>query len=293
MIAIAGILIVFAAVIGGFVMENGSLAGLAQPGELLIIVGSAFGAMMAANPMARLVRTARSARKVFLAPVYTQDRYLATLAMLYNVFRFARRHTPAALEDAVEDPDKSVLFIHQRKPGPEELEFICDTLRMSAFGSVSHWNMTDLIETDLESRRAAALGPVDSMEKLADSLPGFGIVAAVLGVIISMGAMRDTPLKIGMRIASALIGTFTGILLAYGFVSPMAARMEKIEEAESAYFDMLGAGLAAFARGLPAAVAVECARRAVPSDVRPDFEATERACHDADRERGSPPQLVS
>jgi chemotaxis protein MotA len=282
MIAFAGILIVFAAVVSGFLMESGKPAALAQPGELLIIVGAALGAMMAANPMARLTRTARSARKVFLGSVYTRERYLSTLTMLYSVFRFARRHPPAALEDAVENPDNSVLFLHHKKPGPEELDFICDTLRMSAFGSVTHWNLADLIETDLDVRRSAARGPVDSMEKLADSLPGFGIIAAVLGVIISMGAMRDTPLKVGMRIASALIGTFTGILLAYGLVSPLASRMEKIEEAESAYFDMLGAALAAFARGLPAAVAVECARRAIPSDVRPDFEATERAFHDLD-----------
>jgi len=278
MIVFAGILIVFAAVIGGFLIESGSLAALAQPAELLIIVGSALGAMMTANPFPHLARTARSIGKVFQTPVYTKDRYLTTLAMLYKVFHFARRHTSGALEDAVEEPRTSVLFTGYAKPDPEELDFICDTLRMSSFGSVSPTNLGSMIETDLEIRRTAAHGPVSSLEALADSLPGFGIVAAVLGVILSMGAMRDDPSKIGMRIASALIGTFTGILLAYGLVSPIAARIEKIEEAESAYYEMLGAGLAAFVKGAPAAIAVECARRAIPSEVRPDFEATEAAC---------------
>jgi chemotaxis protein MotA len=282
MIVFAGILLVLLAVIGGFLMEKGNLSWLAQPAELIIIVGAGLGSMMTANPVARLVRTARSIRKVFTAPSYTKERYLSTLAMLYKVFHFARRHTPAALEDAVEDPRTSVLFADYAKPAPEELDFICDTLRLSSFGSVTPFNLSNLIETDLEIRRTEALGPVGSLEKVADSLPGFGIIAAVLGVILSMGAMKDTPLKIGMRIASALIGTFTGILLAYGLVSPIASRIEKIEEAEASYFEMLGAGLTAFARGLPAAIAVECARRAIPADVRPDFEETEQACREVD-----------
>jgi chemotaxis protein MotA len=119
---------------------------------------------------------------------------------------------------------------------------------------------------------------VESLETLADSLPGFGIAAAVLGVILAMGSLKDSPLQMGIKIASALVGTFTGILLAYGVVSPVAARIAKIEDAESTYFEAIKAGLASFAKGMPPSIAVECARRAIPTEIRPDFEKTVEAC---------------
>jgi chemotaxis protein MotA len=280
MIPLAGILIVFGAVVGGFALAGGRPDELSQPAELVIIAGSALGAMMVGNPAGGLIKTADAIRQIFRKPVYTKERYLATLTVLYKVFHFARRTSPTALEDAVDDPARNSLFSGYARMGggPEALEFVCDTLRVTALGGVSPDSLDVLLEGELEVRRKDAAGPAELLANLADALPGFGIVAAVLGVILSMGAIREPPLKVGMKIASALIGTFTGILLAYGIVAPISARLEKIEDAEAAYFQTLRAALSSFARGMPAAIAIECARRAIPPDVRPDFEATEKAC---------------
>jgi chemotaxis protein MotA len=250
----------------------------------VIIAGSALGALMASTPARGLIKTGGAITRIFRKPVYTTERYLATLAMLYSVFQFARRKGPSALEDAVDNPTRNALFAGYVRTGgnPETLEFLCDTLRMAALGSISPFSLDAMLESELEVRHKNASGPVETLMSLADSLPGFGIIAAVLGVILSMGAMRESPLKVGVKISSALIGTFTGILLAYGIVSPIAARLEKIEHAEAAFFGSLRAGLASFARGMPAAIAVECARRAIPPDVRPGFDATEKACKRAE-----------
>jgi chemotaxis protein MotA len=282
MIPLAGILIVLGAVAAGFLMESGHVGALLQPAELIVIGGSALGAMMAANPVNRLARTGRTIRRVFRGPAITGERYLATLVMLHSVFRFARHHGPTALEEAVDDPAFSIMFAGHGKvtADPEVLEFICDTLRICVLGSVSPYSLDTMLTNDL--RHKEALGPVQSLEMLSDSLPGFGIVAAVLGVILAMGSIREPPVLMGVRIASALIGTFTGILLAYGVVSPVSARLEKMEDAEAQYFETLRAGLIAFAKGMPTPIAVECARRAVPPHLRPDFEKTEQACRGLD-----------
>jgi chemotaxis protein MotA len=289
MIPLTGILIVLGAVAAGFLMESGKVGALLQPAELIIIAGSALGAMMAANPIDRLARTGRTIWRVFREPPLaresmTRERYLATLVMLHAVFRFARHHGPVALEEAVDDPAFSVMFAGHGKvtADREVLEFVCDTLRICVLGSVSPYSLDTMLANDLELRRKEALGPVQSLEMLADSLPGFGIVAAVLGVILAMGSIREPPILMGVRIASALIGTFTGILLAYGVVSPVSARLEKMENAEAQYFETLRAGLIAFAKGMPTPIAVECARRAVPPHLRPDFERTEQACRGPD-----------
>jgi len=292
MIPLAGILIVFAAVIGGFVMESGPMAELAQPAEILIIIGAALGSVMVANPPAQVAKTAHAILAVFRRSTYTSERYLSTLVMLSSVFHFVRRHDARALENAVEDPSASPLFSrHETEISPEVVEFVCDTLRLTSLATISGFSMDEMLENDLETRRAAAAVPSEILARLADSLPGFGIVAAVLGVILSMGAMHDAPQLLGMKIASALIGTFTGILLAYGVVSPLSDRLAKIEHAESEYFDSIRAALSSFSRGMPVAIAVECARRAIPEDIRPDFNLAEQRCREADHAMHAQPAL--
>jgi len=283
MIPLAGILIVFAAVIGGFVMESGPLGELAQPAEILIIIGAALGSVLVANKPSQVARTAQAILGVFRRSTYTGERYLAMLVMLSDVFHFARRQNARALENALEDPSASPLFNrHQTGVSPEVVEFVCDTLRLTSLATISPFSVDEMMENDLETRSVEAAEPTEVLAKLADSLPGFGIVAAVLGVILSMGSMHEAPDKLGMKIASALIGTFTGILLAYGVVSPLSDRLAKIEHAQSEYFDCIRAGLSSFTRGMPVAIAVECARRAVPLDLRPDFNLTEERCRQAD-----------
>lgn len=283
MIPFAGILIVFAAVAVGFLMESGDLAQIAQPAEILIIVGAAAGSAMIGNTSERLARTGRSLLKVLRPNAYTREYYLSTLAMLSSVFSFARRQDPRSLEEAVENSDDSSLFgdYSHGSVSHEVVEFICDTLRMQAMSDASSFDLDEMMEKDLEARRTASSGPAEVLAGIADSLPGFGIVAAVLGVILSMGHMREEPARLGLRIACALIGTFTGILLAYGIVSPLSERLTKIEHAESAYFDSVRAGLSSFVKGVPVAIAVECARRAIPEDVRPDFDTAEKRCRQA------------
>jgi len=292
MIPLAGILIVFAAVIGGFVMESGPLAQLAQPAEILIIIGSSLGAVMVGNPPAEIAKTAHALLGVFRRSAYTTERYLTTLIMLSGIFHFARRHDARALENAVEDPLASPLFDrYKNEVSPEVVEFVCDTLRLTSLATISPFSLDEMMEGDLETRRVAAAEPTELLARLADSLPGFGIVAAVLGVILSMGSMHEAPEKLGMKIASALIGTFTGILLAYGVVSPLSDRLKKIEHAKSEYFDCIRAGLSSFTKGMPVAIAVECARRAIPEDVRPDFNLTEEVCRQADHTAHAQPAL--
>jgi chemotaxis protein MotA len=283
MVPLAGILIVLAAVVVGFRMESGELTQLAQPAEILIIVGAAVGSTMAANSFERLAATARALAKVFRGSAYTTEYYLSTLAMLSSVFHFARRQDARSLEDAVEDSENSMMFEGYRDDtvSPEVVEFVCDTLRLTALASISTFDIDEMMEKDLETRQTAAADPSGVLANLADSLPGFGIVAAVLGVILSMGYMRDSPTRLGLRIATALMGTFTGILLAYGLVSPLSERLAKIEHAESAYFAAIRAGQSSFMKGVPVAIAVECARRAIPEDVRPDFEAADLRCREA------------
>jgi chemotaxis protein MotA len=292
MIPLAGILIVFAAVVSGFVMESGPLQELAQPAEIIIIIGSSLGALMVGNRPSQLAKTGRALLGVFRRSVYTRERYLSTLVMLNSVFHFARRHDVRALENAVEDPNSSSLFdLYRAEVGPDVVEFVCDTLRLTSLANITGFAMDDMLENDLETRRVEAAGPAEVLAKLADSLPGFGIVAAVLGVILSMGSMREAPERLGMKIASALIGTFTGILLAYGVVSPLSDRLAKREHAESVYFDSIRAGLSSFTKGMPVAIAIECARRAIPEDVRPDFNLAEERCRQADHAAHAQPAL--
>jgi len=283
MIPLIGILVVFAAVIGGFLMEGGPLGELAQPAEVVIILGSMLGATLVANRIEDIVRTSRALAKALRGPVYTTERYLSTLAMLSTVFYLVRRQDAQAIENAVEDPRTCRLFEGYRDEAvsPEVVEFVCDTLRLTTLATISPFSLDEMLERDLETRRALAADPAVVLARMADSLPGFGIVAAVLGVILSMNFIREAPARLGLKIASALIGTFTGILLAYGVVTPFSDRLAKMEYAESAYFNSIRAGLSAFAKGLPVAIAVECARRAIPEDVRPGFNATEERCRQA------------
>ena len=289
MFSIIGILVVFGAVIGGFLMEKGQLLVLVQPSELVIIGGAALGTLLVANPLPIIIKIFKSVLGVLGGSPYNKAYYLESLRMLNDIFQFARKSGMAKLEEDVENPEKSMTFSKYPKMLKDHhmLHFVCDTLRMSVSGVVPAHDLDAMLENDIDVHHHEALIPVRSMSTVADALPGLGIVAAVLGVVITMGALSGPPEEIGKKVAAALVGTFLGILLSYGVVAPTAANVEKIVDSGSQFYQVLRAGLMAFAKGMAPSIAVEFARRAIPHDVRPSFKEMEAACKGGSAAAGS------
>lgn len=288
MFPLIGIVIVLAAVVGGYLLEHGNLLVLFQPAELVIIGGAALGTLVIANPPPVLKAILGGLLGLLKGSRYNRAFYLSTLTMLNDIFSYARKKGLAGLEPDVEEPAKSPVF--SKYPAflsdHHALHFVCDTLRTVISGGVAIHDLDQMMESDLEVHHHGATQPVAALSTVADSLPGLGIVAAVLGVVITMGAMGGPPEEIGHKVAAALVGTFLGVLMCYGFVGPLAAHMAKLSDAESQYYHVLRVGLAAFARGLPPIMATEFARRVIPSEVRPTFQEMEAACRGSAKAAG-------
>ncbi len=280
MFAIIGILVVIGAIIGGYLMEHGNLQVLVQPAELVIIGGAAAGTLLIANPLPTVIGIFKGITGVMKGSRCNKAFYLETLKMLNEVFSYARKNSLAKLEPDVEEPDKSQLFGKFPKfvKDHHALYFFCDTLRVLITGGVATHDLNEMMELDMEVHHHQASAPVGALSTMADSLPGLGIVAAVLGVVITMGAIGGPPEEIGHKVAAALVGTFLGILLCYGFFGPLASNMSKINEDEGSYYHTLRVGLISFAKGCPPLIATEFARRAIPHDVRPSFKEMEKTC---------------
>ncbi len=280
MFAIIGIVVVFGAIAGGYLMEHGNIMVLLQPAELLIILGAAIGTILIANPLPIIIRIGKGAIGVFKPGVFSRDYYLEHLKMLNELFQYARKHGAAKLEGDVEEPQKSAVFSkYPRFLGNHHaLNFVCDTLRMYITGGVGSFELDQMMELDMEVHHQDANAPVAALTTVADSLPGLGIVAAVLGVVITMGALGGPPEEIGHKVAAALVGTFLGILLCYGLFGPIAASMGKANEAEAHFYHCLRVAVAAFVRGSAPILSVEFARRTIPAEVRPTFPEMEQFC---------------
>jgi chemotaxis protein MotA len=279
MFAIIGIVIVFGAVLGGYLMEHGNVKVLLQPAELIIIAGAAGGTVLIANPIHVLKQIVAGMIGVFKGSPFTQVRYLTSLKLAYQLLNKARRQGLMSLETDIEDPPNSVIF--QQDPAflanSHVKDFFCDSMRMAISG-VDAFELDQLIELDLEVLHHDAMLPIASLNTVADSLPGLGIVAAVLGVVITMGALGGPPEEIGHKVAAALVGTFLGILLCYGLIGPLAANMAKIADDEKAYMNVLRVLIISFLKGTAPILAVEAARRAVPGHLRPTFKELEEGC---------------
>jgi chemotaxis protein MotA len=271
--AIIGILAVFVAVFGGYLLERGNLFVLLQPAELLIVGGAAAGIVMVANPPGVIRRMGIGARAAFRPPVRTSRVFLRHLRMLYEVFCYVQRAGAVELEPEVEHPDKSRIFTNH----PDFLrdrrtrDFVCDSLRMLVLGVTSPQELDQLMELDIDVQRRGYHEPVSALHAIADALPGLGIVAAVLGVVITMQAIGGAPETVGQKVAAALVGTFLGILLCYGVVGPVASRLEKLSEIELQFLQVLRIAIVAFSRGASPLLAVEYARRSIPAELRPTF----------------------
>lgn len=279
MFAIIGIVVVFGAIIAGYLMEHGNLRVLMQPAELVIIAGAAIGTVLVANPLHILKQIAAGIAGVFKGSRINRQYYLESLKMLYTLFSKARTEGLMTLEADVEEPAKSATF--SKYPNfmkdHHALYFLCDTLRMAVTGTDAH-ELDQLMELDMEVHHHDATQPVAALSTMADSLPGLGIVAAVLGVVITMGALGGPPEEIGKKVAAALVGTFLGILLCYGLIGPLAANMAKTSEEERAFLGVLRVVVIAFLKGTAPIMAVEVGRRAIPGHLRPSFQEVERTC---------------
>jgi chemotaxis protein MotA len=196
---------------------------------------------------------------------------------MYELFSRARKEGLMALETDSDSPDKSPVFSKYPKflKNHHALAFVCDTIRMAAGGGVEPFDVDQMMELDMDVHHHGAGQPIAALSTMADALPGLGIVAAVLGVVITMGALGGPPEEIGKKVAAALVGTFLGILLCYGLVGPIASNMGKASEEEHAYYHVLRVALVSFMKGTPPTVAVEYARRAIPGHVRPSFQEAE------------------
>lgn len=280
MFAIIGIVVVFGAIAGGYLMEHGNIRVLLQPAELLIILGAAIGTILIANPLPIIIRIGKGAAGVFTPSAFTKQFYLEHLKMLNELFHYARKHGAAKLETDVEEPQKSPVFSKYPRflANHHALQFVCDTLRMYITGGVGSFELDQMMELDMEVHHHEAAAPVAALSTVADSLPGLGIVAAVLGVVITMGALGGPPEEIGHKVAAALVGTFLGILLCYGLFGPLAANMGKANDAEAQFYHCLRVAVAAFVRGSAPILSVEFARRTIPAEVRPSFQEMEAFC---------------
>ncbi len=283
MFAIIGIVLVIGAILGGYLFEHGPIAVLVQPAELIIIGGAAIGTLLIANPLPVIMQLIKMVLGIFGGDKYGKGRYLEALKMMNELFSRGRKSGLSSLEPDVEEPDKSELFKKYPTIANDHhvVAFICDTLRMAMTGTVSHFDLDQMIELDMDTHHKEVNAPVAALATVADALPGLGIVAAVLGVVITMGSLGGPPEEIGRKVAAALVGTFLGILACYGFLSPMAANMTRINEAEAQYFNSLRTGLIAFIRGAAPILAIEFSRRSIPASVRPSFKEMETAMKEA------------
>jgi chemotaxis protein MotA len=273
MFVIIGIVVVIGAIVGGYLMEHGNLKVLIQPAELLIIGGAAVGTVLIANPLHILKKMVGGITGLFKGSPYGKAKYMENMKMLYELFSRARKEGLMALESDSDNPDQSPVF--SKYPGflkdYHVQHFVCDTIRMASVGGVEPFDMDQMMELDMEVHHHEAALPISSLSTMADSLPGLGIVAAVLGVVITMGALGGPPEEIGHKVAAALVGTFLGILLCYGFVGPVAANMAKIADEEHAFYHVLRVVIVSFIKGSPPSIAVEFGRRAIPGHQRPTF----------------------
>jgi chemotaxis protein MotA len=274
MLQVAGSVIVLACVAGGFLWSGGHLLALWHPSEILIIVGAAFGAFLTSNPPKVVKASFQGALALPKGPRYQREDDVTLLKLMYDILMKIRKEGVMAIEADLEVPDKSPLFQKYPKILEDQhmVQFITDCLRLIVGGNLDPHELESLLEYELETHHKEAFEPAHAVQKVADALPGFGIVAAVLGIVNTMSALdgADTA-TIGHKVGAALVGTFLGILVAYGFIGPISTAMEHRAHEEGKAFEVVKMALVASVRGYAPPVAVEFARKLLFSEVRPTF----------------------
>jgi chemotaxis protein MotA len=274
---IIGLVVVFGAVIGGYLMHHGELAVLVQPNEFLILGGAAIGTLIIANPPAVLKACIAQTLGLLKPNPYGAKAYAELLQVLYEVFQKARKDGLVGLESHIEEPEKSDIF--QKYPSfmgnHHAVSLLCDTLKVLLTGTVEDHHLADILDVDIDKHHHEGMLVPHAVTTVGDAMPGFGIVAAVLGVIITMGSIGGAASEIGEKVAAALVGTFLGILLAYGVFGPIAKAMENRLHAEHDYLLCIRTALLCFARGDAPMTAVEFSRRNIEPHERPSFTELE------------------
>jgi chemotaxis protein MotA len=279
MLLFIGAVIVLGSVLGGFMMHGGQVLVLYQPTEFIIIGGAGLGSVIISTPI-KVLKALVGQLKALLGSSPGKAEYLDLLAMMYQLFRVIQQSGIMSLESHVEKPGESAILSRYPKflGRHGSCCFLSDSVKVMILGGISAFDLETLMDEDLQVHHSEALKPGIAVNKVSDAMPGLGIVAAVLGIVITMGLIDGPPAEIGHSVAAALVGTFLGILVSYGFLGPLATSLEHRVEDEGRYEQCIKAGLLSVYKGLPPAIAVEFARRVLPHDVRPSFEETEAAC---------------
>jgi chemotaxis protein MotA len=287
MLLIIGLVVVLGSVIGGFLMAGGQLLVLNQPSEFVVIGGAAIGSLIVSTPSSVLKNTLAQI-KATMAGGFGKSDYIDLLSLLYLVFKQVQQSGVMSLEAHFEDPAKSPILSRYPKflAHHDAVDFLADSAKVIIVGGIAAHDLEALMDEDLQVHHHEALRPAQALSKIGDALPGLGIVAAVLGVVITMGHIDGPVEEIGHHVGAALIGTFLGILLSYGVVQPISQSLEQRVGEDQYYCLCIKAGLLAVYKGNPPAIAVEFARRVLPHSVRPSFNETEQFCRAATKSGG-------
>ncbi len=268
-------------------MHGGVIMALNQPSEVLIIGGAAIGALLISTPMSVIKGIFAQLKGVMFGGSYAKKDYLDLLVMMFEIFNVARKDGLVGLENHIEHPEDSDIFKRYPKflHNHHALAFFADTMRVIISGSVQPHDLEGLMDADIDALHAEEARPSDALSSVSDALPGLGIVAAVLGVVITMQSIGGPPEEIGHKVAAALVGTFLGILCSYGFVGPMAASLKHRSNDNGLYLNCMKHALLSFNKGVAGVISVEFARRTLFEEVRPSFIELEQACNEA-KKRG-------
>lgn len=279
MTAIVGIFIVTASVVSGYLLAHGNLAVLLQPAEFIIILGAAFGSLVLSSPPQVIKIMFKNLRFVFQSTGARKEEFLELLSLLFSIFSKIRKEGLISIEADIEVPENSPIFTKYKSvlPRKRALDFICDNLRVIITTNMPTHELEELLSVDIESNMHEDMLPSYTLQKMADALPGLGIVAAVLGVVITMGHIDAPPAVLGYHIGAALTGTFLGVLMCYGYVGPMATNLELKAKDGEIYFNVIKVAIVAFVGGAAPQIAVESGRRAIPNLERPTFTELEQS----------------
>lgn len=274
---IIGIVVVLGSVLGGFAVHGGNLLALWQPSEVVIIGGAALGGFIIANGLGMTKKAGGAIGGLMKGPKYGKADYLDLFGLMYDLFNIARKDGVLGLEREIEDPHKSAVFGKHEKVMKDHhaVEFIQDYLRMMVSGEMNPFQLENLMDIELQTHHHEGESVSKAVTQVSDALPGFGIVAAVLGIVNTMGALGGPVTEIGHKVAAALVGTFLGILLAYGFIGPMANAIEKKVAEEGSFFTVIKTCIIAMVQGYAPQVAIEFGRKVTPTEFRPSFKELE------------------
>lgn len=288
MLVLIGILVVLGSVLGGFTVAGGKVPTLFHVSEILVVGGTALGGVLVSSSPRTLKSLMKELPRLLRPSPFNKTLYLDALKLLFELFQLAQRDGLVAIESHIEKPDESKLFqkypkvLHER----HAVQFLCDSLRLVLMGSVPTHDLDMMMDEDIEVHHEQEEMTVKVLQNVSDSLPGIGIVAAVLGIVVTMGAINGPIERVGEHVAAALTGTFMGVLGAYGFASPLAGALENLKSGETRFYYFLKASVVPLAKGSSPLIAVEFARRAIFSEVRPSFAEMEEAIQSLKKKPG-------